>query len=280
MSGFDPDWLALREPADHFARNVDVLATCTAHLAGRASLRVVDLGCGAGSNLRALAPHLSREQHWRLVDHDPALLHAARGRLAAWADASSSTDRGLRLRRDGREIHVELHCVDLARDLDAALGERADLVTAAALFDLASEAWMRGLCTRLAGRAAPLYATLIYDGVEEWTPPHPSDAEIQAAFHAHQNRDKGFGPAAGPRAAGVLSALLRASKYEVSEGRSDWRLGPGDVALIRQLADGVAAACAETGRVDPAVIAGWRHERQDASARIGHVDLFAAPAEG
>lgn len=280
MSGFDPDWLALREPADHAARNPAVLAACAARCANTPSISVVDLGCGAGSNLRALAPHLPREQHWRLVDHDPALLHAARERLAAWADTASPTERGLLLRKDGKQLHVELHRVDLARDLDAALGDATDLVTAAALFDLVSETWMRDLCARLAARRAPLYATLIYDGVEQWSLPHPVDAEMQSAFHAHQNRDKGFGPAAGPRAVGVLSALLRSENYAVVAGRSDWRLGPGDVALVRQLADGVAAACAETGLVDPAIISGWRSERQNASARIGHIDLFAAPADG
>jgi hypothetical protein len=279
MSGFDPDWLALREPADHAARNADVLAACKARFAGRKSISVVDLGCGAGSNLRALAPHLPRAQHWRLVDHDSALLHAARERLAEWADAASPTDGGLLLRKDGKDIHVELHRVDLARDLDAALGGGTDLVTAAALFDLASETWMRDLCARLAGRGAPLYATLIYDGQEEWSPAHPADAEMQAAFHAHQNRDKGFGPAAGPRAASILSMLLRAKKYALVEGRSDWKLGASDILLLRQLADGIASACAETGLVDPAVVARWRHERRNASARIGHIDLFAAPAE-
>ena len=39
-----------------------------------ATATVVDLGCGTGSNLRALAPPCPRRQSWRLVDRDPALL--------------------------------------------------------------------------------------------------------------------------------------------------------------------------------------------------------------
>ena len=52
MGGFSPEWLALREPADHAARNPQVLAAVGAHFAAKGSLTVVDLGCGAGSNLR------------------------------------------------------------------------------------------------------------------------------------------------------------------------------------------------------------------------------------
>ena len=74
MSGFSAEWLALREPADQRARNSDLLGALTRRFAGRDTLSVVDLGCGAGSNLRALAPALPRRQRWRLVDHDAALL--------------------------------------------------------------------------------------------------------------------------------------------------------------------------------------------------------------
>ena len=72
MSGFSADWLALREPLDHASRNAAVAAACAAHFAGAETLAVLDLGCGTGSNLRALAPILPERQDWRLVDHDPA----------------------------------------------------------------------------------------------------------------------------------------------------------------------------------------------------------------
>lgn len=73
VSGFDPTWLALREPADHRSRNQDVADALAARFALRDSVNVVDLGCGTGSNLRAMAELLPKNQSWTLVDHDPAL---------------------------------------------------------------------------------------------------------------------------------------------------------------------------------------------------------------
>src|SRR5690606_36909985 len=86
MSGFSPEWLALREPADMRARDPGLLAALAAHLAGRDAIEVVDLGCGAGSNIRTTAPALGPVQSWTLVDYDPVLLEAARAALMAWAD--------------------------------------------------------------------------------------------------------------------------------------------------------------------------------------------------
>lgn len=70
MAGFSPEWLALREPADHAARNPQVLAAVGGYFADKASLSVLDLGCGAGSNLRGTYAALPDRQHWTLVDHD------------------------------------------------------------------------------------------------------------------------------------------------------------------------------------------------------------------
>jgi trans-aconitate methyltransferase len=83
MSGFSAEWLALREPADRRARSRALVAELRSVFAGRDTAAVIDLGCGTGSNLRALAASLPRRQSWRLVDRDPALLSAARERLAA-----------------------------------------------------------------------------------------------------------------------------------------------------------------------------------------------------
>ena len=60
MSGFAPDWLALREPLDAASRCVRLGGLALAVLArGRgaaAGVEVIDLGAGTGANLRYVAP--------------------------------------------------------------------------------------------------------------------------------------------------------------------------------------------------------------------------------
>jgi trans-aconitate methyltransferase len=68
MSGFSPEWLALREPVDHRSRDAGVAGELKAYFAGRHAIRIADLGCGTGSNLRGTFHLLPREQHWTLVD--------------------------------------------------------------------------------------------------------------------------------------------------------------------------------------------------------------------
>lgn len=276
---FSPDWLDLREPADRRARNAalaDRLASC---LADREAVSVVDLGCGLGSNLRGLWRALPARQDWRLVDHDEALLAGARARLSAWADAAEEDGEVLRLTKAGRRITVRFVRADLARDLDAALGETPDLVTAAALFDLCGAAWIAGFAAALARRGALFHTALTYDGRETWEPAHPADAAIRAAFLSHQGEDKGFGPSAGPAATRALASAFAAAGYETQIGDSPWRLeAPRDAALIRALAEGQADAVAETGRVPADALAAWRAARVVAqAATIGHKDLFARP---
>ena len=277
MSGFSPDWLALREPADHAARDPGLVAALARVLPG--PVRAVDLGCGSGSNLRALAPHLGPDQDWVLVDHDPALLIAARSRLAAWAERAEATGDGLVLHRDGARIAVRFNALDLAAGPEAALSEAPHLVTAAALFDLVSEAWIAALARAVAAAGAVFYTALTYDGAEEWTLPHPADAAIHAAFLAHQGGDKGFGPSLGPAATAALARAFQAHGYAVETANSPWRLGPGEAALLHQLAEGTARAAAETGRVAPEEAEAWREARQapGTGAVIGHRDLLAVP---
>lgn len=278
MTGFSADWLSLREPADRRARNVSVLQDVAAALGDIESLSVLDLGCGTGSSLRAVAPMLSRFQRWRLVDHDRALLDAAGTALMSWADrADIDTDR-LALAKGECEIEVTFHRFDLKDDLSPLLAVEPDLVTASALFDLMPAAWLGGFVKALAERRLPLYAALTYDGQESWLPPHPLDGAVHAAFLAHQRGDKGLGPAAGPDAAEVLRAAFVDAGYEVSIGESPWTLGEEDAAMRSALAEGIAAAAQETGQVTAEDAATWRAARQGpGSCRIGHLDLFARP---
>ena len=263
MTGFSAAWLALREPADRAARNADVAAAAAAHLDALPLARIVDLGSGAGSNFRAFAASIATRQAWTLVDHDAALIEAAR---AAMGTAGGTSGRAVATFRQA----------DLARDIDGVLAAPADLVTAAAFFDLVSADWIEGFCAALARRRLPLYAVLTYDGEEEWRPVHARDAEMLAAFHAHQASDKGFGPAAGPAAHRHLCEQLGRHGYRLRGGPSPWRLDATQRALMAELAAGIARAAVATGTVDAMEAEAWRQARAAAtSALIGHRDVFA-----
>ena len=278
MAGFSPEWRALREPADHAARNPQVLAAVGGYFADKASVSVLDLGCGAGSNLRATYAALPDRQHWTLVDHDAELLAFARERLTNWADEAREQGEELVLAKDGKAITVDTRKVDLNTDLEWVLGWQPDLVTAAALFDLASKRWIERFVAALASQHLPLYAVLTHDGREEWQPEHPADAGIHAAFIDHQHRDKGFGPAAGPDATEIMAEAFRKSGFAVSSGDSNWLLDAKRRPLQEALAEGIATAVGETGRLDPQAIADWLAARREAeTALIGHQDLWARP---
>ena len=86
--GFGLDWLRLREPHDLRARSRDLarqFGKAVRARAGNETAGIVDLGAGSGANFRALAPLIPGDQHWRLVDHDRALLAHQAAEIAQWA---------------------------------------------------------------------------------------------------------------------------------------------------------------------------------------------------
>ena len=267
---FSAAWLALREPVDHASRAPELAAKLRAHFANREIVRIVDLGCGTGSNLRATSALLGPEQHWTLVDYDPALLAAARLRLAEWADDATTVGDALRLAKGGKVLNVRFVKADLNRDLPRVLAGGPDLVTASALFDLISERWIAAFARAVRAAGAAFYTVLTYDGRDAFAPPHPLDGAVTAAFATPQKSDKGFGIAAGPDGADVLARQFRAAEFTVEEGDSPWRIGPANAALARDLLHGIAAAVAETGALSPADLANWL------AYRLGHVDDIGA----
>lgn len=280
MNGFSEEWLRLREPADAAARSHEIAASLVAHLADRTELKFVDLGCGTGANLRhtALLFPSGAQQRWRLLDHDPRLLRYARELLMAWADAAVETPSTLKLRKHGREIEVTFDVKDLSAGVESLL-ESGGIVTASAFFDLVSEDWIVRFAKAAAASGAAVYAPLIYNGLQIWSPPHPADWPMLAAFNVHQRRDKGFGRAAGPNAAVSLHVALCDRGYSVTRGDSSWRLGPQDASLIAMLAESTAAAVSELGLFDERAILTWKESRhRAASCLIGHTDLVALPA--
>lgn len=287
MSGFSADWLSMREPFDAAARAAPLVAELRRHIprgTSAAPFEVVDLGAGAGSNLRYLAPQLGGEQRWRLVDHDRALLDAAVVATRAWA-----ASRGAAVSPAGAEL--TLRATDFAcrvggeaRDLSGdALGNlelpTGGLVTTAALLDLVSRPWLEALAARCkAARAAVCFA-LTYDGRTACTPDEPEDALALDLFNRHQRLDKGFGPALGPTATGVAEEALATHRYRVLTQHSDWDVGPQHTAMQHALLDGWLAAALEIAPEHTTPLTAWHRRRRahvDAGRSrlvVGHVDL-------
>jgi len=265
VSGFSAEWLALREPYDAQARNPVVRDAVIAAFNGYPSIRIVDLACGTGSTLRALAPRLPAHQNWRLADNDLSLLARA---------SATACPEG---------VTVTAVPLDLNRDLEAALDGPADLITASALLDLVSQAWLERLAVETVVRSTPLYAVLSYDGRIEIAPADSCDAAIIAAVNAHQRIDKGFGPALGPGAASFASARFESLGYLVVHGKSDWVMGSDDRDIQMELLASWASAAREVGGLSPSDAVAWLTRRRDAvnagrsSIRVGHVDVFARP---
>jgi SAM-dependent methyltransferase len=240
MSGFSADWLALREPADHAARSRTLTELVTRDLLAGAPVRIVDLGCGTGSNLRYLAPSLPVAQQWRLVDHDAGLLAAARA-----ASPGRSDTRLLDL------DHIDDTTVD-----------GATLVTSSALLDLVSEAWLGRLVRLCRGAGARVLMVLNYDGRLSCTPEDDDDGFVRELVNRHQRGDKGLGPALGPDSGARCAALLAAAGYTVTTAKSDWMLGPDDAELQRQLVAGWAHAAVELAPADASRIHAWEARRR------------------
>ena len=266
MSGFSAEWLTLREPHDLRARSGEIISMVAALLDTLPSLQIVDLGCGTGSTLRALSPHLPVRQHWRLVDNDLGLL----GRAKAMPLANHVT--------------ITATPLDLNRDLEAALDGPTDLVTTSALLDLVSNAWLDRLIVEIAARSMPFYASLTYDGRIEIVPHDPADAAVIAAINTHQTIEKGFGPALGPAAAKTAIAGFERVDYTVTYRRSDWIIDSRYRDIQEAIFSGWAHAAGEIG-LPLAESASWLARRREfiavgaSSLRVGHVDLLTAPID-
>ncbi len=227
MNAFSEAWLAAREGFDQRARSPEILAELAGWAARRVAptndLRILDLGCGTGSTARYLAPRLAAPLSWTLVDGDPVLLRRA-GESAG-----------------GRTVEADLAGLDLAP-----LIAESDLITASALLDLVSEAWLERLWQAVGRHRTALLAALCYDGRLALTPGDPLDGVIRDLVNRHQRGDKGFGPALGPAAAAALATRARRDGWHLMVRRSDWHLHAGaDRAGLVPLIEGWAEAASE-----------------------------------
>lgn len=252
-TSFEPDWLGLREPADHAARDKGLLAQAAACVGDGGT--VLDLGCGTGSTARAFAAAGFGNFKWRFFDHDPALLTIA----------------------EMQTPKAECIVGDIAQ-IDSLPLDGVSLITASALFDLMSEDWVAALVTRAEQAHIPIYAALNYTGEMHWTPLDARDQKITDAFNAHQRKDKGTGPALGPASGKTFQQITAARGWAASVADSPWQLDRKDALLHENLVTGIAEAANESGaRMALAWGADRRAKALTSYAEIGHLDVLAIP---
>ncbi|MES1930531.1 glycosyl transferase, group 1 [Salinisphaera dokdonensis CL-ES53] len=272
---FAGDWLALREPLDHAARNSRLTAAAAERLHTSREKKpqtIVDLGSGSGSNLRYLAPRFPGPQHWRLLDHDPALLAAATRASASTRDAA------------GDPVDISADVVDLGQAGWHSQLDGAALVTASALFDLVTADWVRDLARACASREAPGLFVLSVDGDISLSPSDVDDNVVFALLRAHQTRDKSFGAALGVQAPSVIQVAFEDVGYTVESAYAPWHIeGSTDALAGIALVEGWRDAVIEQSPADADRINAWARRRIDAleagglRISVGHRDLFVAP---
>ena len=264
-------WLALREPADVAARSADVTRAIVDVLGRHSHLNILDLGSGTGSNVRYLAGYLPAPQRWLLVDRDPTLLAEAPARTCTWGAARGyevTTDNDVFVIR-GRQMDcsVETRCLDLGGLADGQIFSGRHLVTASALLDLVSEAWLRSLAWQCRESGAAVLFALTYNGGSRCAPEEPEDEAIRELMNRHQrDRDIGFGPAAGPEATECAARSFAAVGYHVRREASHWVLPPDVRELQRQLIEGWAEAAMEIAPDQAAMVRSWL------ARRLAHVE--------
>jgi hypothetical protein len=282
--GFSAEWLARREPFDAVARSAALGARLADALPQRP--RLLELGAGAGSLFRWLAPRIGRAQVWTMLDADGDLLEHGFARTAAWAETRGWTvttpSGALIVHAPGGAWRIEARVADFGAGPEALPLAGHDAVVCSALMDLVSASWAARFVARL---SVPFLACLTVDGRDRWRPPALGDRLVARSFARHMRRDKGFGPAMGQAAPQILVRLLRARGFEVATASSDWLIPRIARHLLTDMVEGHAAAAAEARPRAAARIATWREARLSAIARgrlslvIGHRDLLALPTE-
>jgi hypothetical protein len=264
---YSPEWLGLREPVDAAARSPELLEPLRRRLVRTDRLVVHDLGCGTGSMGRWLAGQLPGPQHWIMYDSDPELLEHASANMVTTA-------------ADGAGVTVETRQRDITA-LTAADLTGAGLVTASALLDLLTVDEVNGLAAACVGANCPALLTLSVVGRVEIEPADPYDAEVGAAFNAHQRRSTGGRRLLGPDAVDAAAEAFTRLGATVEVRPSRWCLGPDEAAVTARWLRGWIGAAYEQ-RPELRVTAATYASRRLAAAVAGelrvsvhHGDLLA-----
>jgi SAM-dependent methyltransferase len=251
--------------------------------------RVLEIGAGLGTMVARLMDWgVLSAGEYTLLDTDRELLADSRRWLRAWAAArgvrSAAAPDGPGLGDPGLgdlglgdlelgdlqlgDVRVRLRHAELGDYLGTGPEAQADVLIANAVLDLVDvPAVLPGLL-RLLRPGGAYWFTINYDGESIFTPDHPADDQVLAAYHRDMDERIRYGRPAGQSRTGrhLFRQLRAAGAPAWAAGASDWVVSaapdgayPQDEAYFLGciLNTIEAALAARPDRVRPADLADW-----------------------
>ena len=272
MEKFSSEWLALREQEDLLARNSTILECVIEHLKGEKRLNILDIGCGTGATMRALLPKFEQPQHWTLLDVDQELLARAQCLNEPLVSDPNYT--------------LETKNVNLTAGFEF-LNSEYSLVTATALLDLVSEAWIKEFAKALKHNNLSFYCSITPNNRIETDPKDNLDEKVISTFNTHRYSDKGFGMSLGGNAADFTIAQLQSLGYNVRSSSERWGNRHQNKSFRKifntKLVEGISQAVNNTKLLDVSELKQWTDSRLSAIQNEGCeiwfevIDFLAIP---
>lgn len=231
-------WLDCRFPFDVRARHAATEAAMLADLPLDRPVRLVDLGCGNGANIRHLWQRISASQHWTLIDQDVKLLTAALagmeelGEAAGYLPDSTGSDK-LTLRKGDHVVKIQTRHTSLLEVAEVVSLAETDVVMANAVFDLFSELQTDRVLSTLWPHTA-IFLTLNYTGME-FAPSHPDDGTVIGWYESHMQRPQAFGQGMGADGPAMIEAWIQKHDGAFQFGDSVWEILPHDTEMLSYL---------------------------------------------
>lgn len=282
-------WLAYRYSCDAQARNPEIEHKFLEFFDHHAhQLHITDVGAGTGANFRYYFNKIKQDQDWTLIEQDPHIIRACHICLEKFAH-----EHQYNLQQEGedflitsagktariRTIQGSLDHIEQLTDL-----QKADVVTANAVFDLISYDQFDRLAGKLSENKVCLLATMNYYETS-FLPFSEKDHWFMQLYHTHMTRPQSFGIAMGPNCVEEMLDLLAQHHMLIEQEGSQWHISRRHTTMQHFLLQFIENAIKDLSLADGEQkdFNEWIAERKAQShdraleIYVDHCDIFAYP---
>jgi SAM-dependent methyltransferase len=283
--GFETGWLKERFQFDNAARNQLVEQSFLDFVKAKQKITIVDIGSGTGANCLYFIEKLEKDQQWFLIERDARFFKPAFQRLAEFADTIGYDfqieGKVLKIEIEKKKVNINFVNDSFFRLPDLVDLKKADVVMAAAVFDLLSENQFTALSDSIFSNEIVLLTTMNYFGMC-LQPESELDQKFIALYESHMNRQQDFGRSMGKNVNACTEKYFTKKDYNFIKGKSTWQIPPEALQMHNYLLGFMENSISEmlSGVDETAVFKQWLSEKralsqnQRLSIKVEHFDFF------